>query len=176
MEEMKNVSSNDILIMKTLFNNILNKQMRTTLDKYMYNTFDSFINNKTQIILAMSQLSKANNNFIDLIMHPIQKGKNKRESNDFSNLLRLETFSIFPNVNTLIINDIDGEYSLSMISLLSLIEFGSLDKVIVKTHPNYTEWINSLWISDSKRLKKEYSLKQYNISMKNKQFVIHKKR
>eukprot|EP01084_Bolivina_argentea_P152417 265898_1 len=114
-------------------------------------------------------------------MYPMDedKYKYKRESNDFSNLLRVQMFSIFPNVNTLIINDFAGEYSLSMINLLSLIEFGSLDKVIVKGKRN--KWINSLWISDSKRLKEEYSLKHYNISiekgeLESKQFVIEKKR
>ncbi len=52
------------------------------------------------------------------------------DMDDFSNLLREEMFSIFKNVNTLIIKDCYGDYSLSMIGLLALIEFGSLNEVI----------------------------------------------
>eukprot|EP01084_Bolivina_argentea_P036818 68077_1 len=154
-KHLKNVSNNDILVIETLFKHIVNKPITITLDKYIYDTFAAFVNNKTQIILDMDELQSANNKFRDLIMHPMQKSRNKREDNDFTNLLKLEMFSIFKNVNTLIIKDYYGAWSVSMIGLLSLIEFGSLDKVVVKDN-KHNKWISSLWSSDSKILKHKY--------------------
>ncbi len=46
MSGIKHPSKNDILVMKTLFNYILNKPMTITLDTYMYETFKAFVYNK----------------------------------------------------------------------------------------------------------------------------------
>eukprot|EP01084_Bolivina_argentea_P084880 153463_1 len=63
-------------------------------------------------------------------------------------------------------------YSLSMIHLLSLIESGTLDQIIIRAityddgKGSKYNWIKSVWSSDKKRISKCYDQKNYIISFK----------
>eukprot|EP01084_Bolivina_argentea_P161583 281276_1 len=93
----------------------------------------------------------------------------KKKENDFTNLFQKQLLLIFQHVKTLII-DTGVEKSLSMISLLSLLELGSLNKVIVKCSIVGHNWIHSLWCSEKETLKKRYELQNYTINIKKRKF------
>ena len=157
------LSANHILVIKTLFDNILGKMTKPTLDTYICDTFEAFRNNKKQIILHLYLLQRdANKEILDLIMYPLEKGTNKK----LDNILRPEMFLIFTNIDTLIIDTVIT-HSISMICLLSLLDSYSVKKVIVKANGS-TNWIDSLWSSDREILTTQYEMKNYDISMEKK--------
>ena len=171
------INVTDILIIKHLINDTLNRApTTTTLDKYVYATFAAFTQHKKICILDLPQLyDSADQRMRQLIVYPMDQREynkgNKRDDKDFSNLFRSEIFGIFKNIKTLIIittNDTGfRSYSLSMTTLLSLISSSSLDQIIIKSVEYYgSNWINKLWRSDDEIMKKEYAAKHYSISMK----------
>ena len=155
-----------------------------TFDKYIYATFSSFTLHKKISVLDLHKLyDGADKKMRDLIIYPMEQReqdfKSKRNDKDFSNLFRSEIFAIFPNIKTLIIITTDEwgqhSYSLSMSCLLRTISSSYLDQIIIKSvehwsgnneHWSGNNWINKLWQSDSKKMKKEYGAKNYSISMK----------
>ncbi len=149
-----------------------------TFDKYIYATFSSFTLHKKMAVLNLHKLyDGANKAMRDLIIYKMEQRdydeESKRNDKDFSNLFRSEIFAIFPNIKTLIIittNDRGWDsYSLSMSCLLRTISSSYLDQIIIKSVETMSggyNWINKLWQSDSKKMKKEYGAKNYSISMK----------
>eukprot|EP01084_Bolivina_argentea_P260799 440550_1 len=150
------ISRNDIKVIKTVFSKILNKATMFSFDNYIFETFASFVQNKTQIILDLDRLSYASDDVRCLFLYDWMKTdlyepyiwpEVKRKLNDFTNLFRKEMLLIFKNTKTVIIKTSSTErravsYSLSMIALLSLMKRSkSLEKVIVKctTYDNYEE-------------------------------------
>eukprot|EP01084_Bolivina_argentea_P214765 364581_1 len=94
----------------------------------------------------------------------MSKRRNVRVDNGFSNLFKSELLSIFKNVKTIIIRTTNDRgyccYALSMISLLSLIESTSMDKIIIKAVTDEDDgynWIESLW-----NVNKEIITNKYN--------------
>eukprot|EP01084_Bolivina_argentea_P011998 22480_1 len=61
------VEKQDIQLLKDLFTTVLGNT-KPTVDHYIFTTFQSFTQNKQQIVLNLPELIKANNNITDLIM------------------------------------------------------------------------------------------------------------
>eukprot|EP01084_Bolivina_argentea_P226122 382001_1 len=129
----------DILVIKHLFHNVLNRYSKVTeklsedLSPYIYSTFTTFIHSKKQIVLDLFELhSKANSKIRDLIMYRMDSENNAshRADNDDCNLFRNDLCLIFKNAKTILIRttDRDGKkiYSFSMKSLLSIIDSGNI--------------------------------------------------
>lgn len=170
------VSKKDVLIVKGFLDQSLNEQTEKTFDEYIHSVFSSFCIHKKQIILNLHNLYEADKTIRSLFMFKMERRRCWRETvrgnGDFSNLFRAETFRMFTNLKTMIIQTSsfksDGlwSYSLSMTELLRSIESLSLDQVIVKAVDYDKNWIKSLWTEENeKRIQKEYAAKKYGISM-----------
>eukprot|EP01084_Bolivina_argentea_P117806 209142_1 len=164
------VEKQDIQLLKDLFTTVLGNT-KPAVDHYIFTTFESFTQNKQQIVLNLPELINANNNITDLIMHSLQKRDVINDKNDMTNLLRAETFEIFPNVKTLIIQTSSPKIScaVSLNELLLLLQQTKVEKAIVKavTDDNTgNNWLHSLWNSQWIALKETYEENNYVISIK----------
>eukprot|EP01084_Bolivina_argentea_P168723 292535_1 len=180
------INEEDISVIKNLFANALNKNASFRFDRYIYETFATFIYNKKQIVLDLHKLYEANSGFRDLIMDKMNCHSRKwrqrsfgditekdafGEFSNFTNLFLSQMLSIFKNVNNIIIKTTsDGGtygYSFSMVSLLTLIKLSSLDTITLKANTHYWlkeyNWIKSLWHSEGKQINQLYERSNYNI-------------
>eukprot|EP01084_Bolivina_argentea_P280498 479709_1 len=173
------VENQDVQLIKSLFSNVLQSQSKSTLDHYIFRTFQSFVTNKQQIILNLPELAKANKDMRDLIMYSLEERnvthEQKTDSPDMINIgrnnPRSEIFETFRNVKSLIIQTSSSSicYSLSLMRLLSLIQDTSVEQVIVKaiTHDNTgNNWLRSVWDSSWIILKEIYAKQDFVISVK----------
>eukprot|EP01084_Bolivina_argentea_P150987 263599_1 len=151
----------DKKILSSLLKWKLKQKTKLKFNKYIYNTFDCFCQNKREISLDLHALSKANGKMVNLIL-------------DKNDLPRKQIFDIFENAKHIVIqsSDYNGwiSYELPLLKLLSLLESISFEQVIVKTTRGLFEpdsWISSLWLSSSWRnIREKYTEKNFNISMK----------
>eukprot|EP01084_Bolivina_argentea_P122946 217901_1 len=174
-------TQSDVTILSELINWILNKPTTRTYDSYIHSTFTSFAQIKDHITLDLYELHKADCTIRNLILHPLKETEvttvNEMEgqnSNDLTNLFRLELFGIFRNIKTIVIKTTSDygmtSHKISMIGLLSLIELqSSLDKISVTavTYDDEDEtynWISLFWSCHRDSLKKAYREKYYTIS------------
>merc|ERR1740123_1007659 len=99
------------------------------------NCFRTFTQNKQQIIFYSHENGDKRIN--DFLFHPLDKRDSDkeimREDDDFSNLIRPEIFSMFPNVKTLIIQSTyyNDSYSFSLFGLLNVTRSLNLDEIII---------------------------------------------
>eukprot|EP01084_Bolivina_argentea_P182813 315544_1 len=173
MDDSKN-NKTDLLMISNLLNQTIKKFRIKTYDSYIHSTFISFIQHKKEIILDLSSLKYIDYRIRELIMYSLDEkdcdNEIERDDNDFKNLFRPELFVMFKNVKRVVVKttSVYGSvsYSLSMMTLLSLIESNGLNEVIVKAviFRGY-DWINNMWSLSSGKLQKMYQEKQYSILM-----------
>eukprot|EP00488_Nonionellina_sp_1-RS-2012_P000863 TRINITY_DN1385_c0_g1_i1.p1 TRINITY_DN1385_c0_g1~~TRINITY_DN1385_c0_g1_i1.p1 ORF type:complete len:209 (+),score=59.83 TRINITY_DN1385_c0_g1_i1:236-862(+) len=173
-DELK-VSADDVFILSNFMNKLLNKnnEITKTFDNYLEETFAAFVLNKTHIVLQLLSLHTLEDSGIrDLLMNAMEERayaeEKRRENKDITNLFKAELLEIFKNVKNIIINTgYEYEYasfSFSMFGLLSLIDSGSVEHVVVKVDGR-GNWIQDIWSSLSNELIQAYQERNYKISM-----------
>eukprot|EP01083_Nonionella_stella_P151111 482433_1 len=103
----------------------------------------------------------------------LHKHEKKRKDVDMRNIFTSDVLEVFRNVQTIIMKTTGGRnliadlsWSMSMVSLLSLIEASNVQHIILKAWSfNGVNWIKDLWTSSSVILLKQYEDKQYQISL-----------
>eukprot|EP00488_Nonionellina_sp_1-RS-2012_P000864 TRINITY_DN1385_c0_g1_i2.p1 TRINITY_DN1385_c0_g1~~TRINITY_DN1385_c0_g1_i2.p1 ORF type:complete len:228 (+),score=63.88 TRINITY_DN1385_c0_g1_i2:178-861(+) len=169
------VSADDVFILSNFMNKLLNKnnEITKTFDNYLEETFAAFVLNKTHIVLQLLSLHTLEDSGIrDLLMNAMEERayaeEKRRENKDITNLFKAELLEIFKNVKNIIINTgYEYEYasfSFSMFGLLSLIDSGSVEHVVVKVDGR-GNWIQDIWSSLSNELIQAYQERNYKISM-----------
>merc|ERR1712154_343180 len=116
---------------------------------------------------------KADEKILNLLSHSLDKRNTdkvrdtKRANDDFSNLVRADLFSLFPNVKTLIIDSTYQQYSysFSLRAFLDTICQTNLDEITIKSkqYGGNKTWIQILGEKDKELLKQEYAAKNYRI-------------
>merc|ERR1712228_841445 len=91
----------------------------------------------------------------ELIIHSIEEGKDAKDDNDKTNLLKKDIIAIFPNIKTVHIN----AYSFSLIGFLSVLQASEWQKVNIRG-----EWLSELMkTSKAEIIIKQYESKNYKI-------------
>eukprot|EP01084_Bolivina_argentea_P248814 416283_1 len=158
----------------------LGEHLQRKCPQYIYDTFDCFCKHKKQISLNLKQLRKMNKNITDLVMNNIEKSAKVREISDKTNLFRKQMLDLFENVTNLTIvcwnqsgdiyhdRDIFHDpysYSLSLSTLLTLIESSGIQHVVIELESMYYKYddhnIDLLWVCG---VQQQYERKGYKIS------------
>merc|ERR1712228_604067 len=134
-------NKNDFLIIQALINQSLKKDTNVILPPFICDCFEAFTQNKKQINLNVLYLEEyGDKRFNDLLFHSLHKVEYKKEfprnDDDPRNLVRSEMLSIFPNVETLIIqstgNNGYDSFSFSLMALLShVLNQCNLNQIII---------------------------------------------
>merc|ERR1712228_809790 len=159
-----------------LMNLCLKKETKASFPPFIIECFDAFIRNKKQIIFNLIDLcrdgDKRMNHLLFLSLEQrCYDEEIQRKDDDKNNMMKSEIFSLFQNVQTLIIqstNNYGGydSYSFSLMALLNAISQSNLNQIIIKSKEyNGYNWIKSVWKSDERIFKKEYAAKGYKITM-----------
>ena len=108
-------------VLRHLFTCVLSEQ-RYVGNEYIWNTFNTFVMNKTYISVNIDALDYRcmNKELLKLIFHDFGKGDPAIATDKNQNLIRPEILSIFKNVTQLSIQCV--EYPICLDSLLSLIK------------------------------------------------------
>merc|ERR1712228_508373 len=159
---------------ENLMNLCLKKETKATFPPFIIECFDAFIRNKQQTIFDLYYLSEyGDERMNNLLFHSLQQRdyneEIQRNDDDQNNMIKSEIFSVFHNIETLIIQSTFGSnsYSFSLMALLNVISQCNVKQIIIKSQESYHgyNWIKSLWKSDEQKLKKEYAAKNYEIEM-----------
>ena len=159
--------SEDYKIIKSLIDDKLGKQWirKGQIPKYIVNAFKTFCKEKKVITLNLFYLDKNFKEFADLVTNKIEVDTYKTMGtpwmpNPYSlkNTVLSQLFSIFDNVNKLVINStkFDGfpSYSFSLMSLLSCVEFESstFKEIVIKATwdeandaKGKRSWLHTMW-------------------------------
>lgn len=183
------------VVLRTLFDHALGRDSSDVdLNKYVIDTFESFVENKTSVWIDLERLNKnvAHDKLLDLFLNERSvtnywkpKIFNIRDDADYSNLINPVMLKVFKNVTELsidtaaIIKDSMYDYvcySMSIIALLSVIKDTNLQRVIIRTSvvtlstygESYTSWIEMLWNACSDDIIEKYKDEQYQISFEQK--------
>merc|ERR1712176_1249108 len=113
-------NNSDFSIIKNLIRLSLKMPSKVSLHPFIIGCFIACIQNKQQIVFELNQLF-VNGDWStnDFLFYSWPNKHIKRKDNDFSNLIRPEIFSIFPEVKTLIIQS--HSYSFSLTAFLKVI-------------------------------------------------------
>eukprot|EP01084_Bolivina_argentea_P088957 160607_1 len=155
------ITATDSKILDEMINNklrIKREKDKVIDDKYIIDTFDLFLNSKTQIKIKLEDLDKYYKEINHLIMHSLvdeginKEGTNVREERvinnnsdiDLVNVLNAKMLVIFPNLNEIAIHTTYGSvmaqkeyplYQFSLSAFLSSIQVSkSSIKYIIKAH------------------------------------------
>ena len=140
----KTITSEHVGILKHLIDSHSDSKLRKGVHveemKYIYDTFDCFIKNKTEIIIRMYNLhypwsqnmrslilyDVKRQYFSDIDICPLQEG-------DMANLFKKDLLNIFKYATkiTMDYTDYPAVYRVSLLSLLSIIEGSSLKEIIL---------------------------------------------
>ena len=139
--------------------------------EYVYSTFECFVQHKVHIRLNFLHLERYVKEMRNLLLHSMDKSNTnlsqkyvikRRKEGDFDNLFRPELLEIFPHVRTMTIDTTVpycyNKYTISLLSLLSLIERSALQQVVLIGE----EWL--AWNSEEhwKQEPKEFIEQRYN--------------
>eukprot|EP01084_Bolivina_argentea_P285521 489644_1 len=146
----------------------LGQNLNKKYPQYIYDTFHCFAKHKTQIRLDLYYLNQMNNkDMISLVMHDIEESTKERERLDTTNLFRKTILDIFENVKSIRIRCENSMsrygYSVSLLSLLTLIESSGIQQVIIEVAWLKRELDVDLkkWVSN---VKEQYQQKRYKIN------------
>ena len=152
--------------LRELFNYSLNsKKVDSSMDDYIYDSFDRFVSHKEEIFLESTQMEEIKDEvFSKLVIYESMCKKEfesiqaidyneiiQRNQNDYTNLFHPQILKIFCNVKKLKIRTNSpckpfNTYTISIIALLKIIKETSLNKVIVESFiVNGNSWLNVLW-------------------------------
>eukprot|EP01084_Bolivina_argentea_P266302 451646_1 len=131
------MSNKDILVLRTLLNNCLNKQTTLTLDKYIYDSFNAHCGRR-EVVLNLWCLHKFScDEIVGIFMHPMKRDRANTQNTSAdlrTNLFKLELFHIYMNLRTVVIHTSSRtgqySYSLDLTSLLSAIETSNITVII----------------------------------------------
>eukprot|EP01084_Bolivina_argentea_P084136 152252_1 len=146
---------------------------KSNYNEYAVQTFNLMRYAKKQIVLSLEPINR-DESVKHLMMDKMEKRNHQeekmRQHNDNTNLFRKDLLQIFPNVETLTISTTSAvgrtSYSISLMSLLSLIKTSALQKVIVKADSERVtkyNWIDKLWVSKHVALQKTFIKQGYII-------------
>ena len=160
------MTSEEMSTLKAVCDYFLARGKKKKQHDFIYSTFRCYVQHKVSIRLMFANIFGYKRELLDLFMHPFDDHKNiwKRDEGDFRNLFRPELLQIFTNVKTITIGTkgLPGDWSLSLLSLLSLIESSTVQKVIISGG----SWLDLLWKSPSKMLiQQRYNEKKYDIKV-----------
>merc|ERR1712228_1046894 len=150
-------------VIEHLFKYVLGQNPQPKMDKYLYETFDAFVQNKEHIIIDSFSLQRATESMCKLIMHSlVGRDDNKyKNDNDKTNLVRSELAAIFPKAKAVHIDAGSGtsQFSFSLIGFLSVLQISEWQKITIKG-----TWLSDLWKSPKRAfIEKEYESKNYKI-------------
>lgn len=178
--------------------------MPIDIHKYIIDTFQSFLKYRTTLTINYFRLDKSFNeedNFLDLFLFKRNKIELKykskfnlneeweeskfkrRDSNDYSNLIKPEIFQLFPNIKTIYIDigaessdvenyhtsyleDCKAYHTLSFIALLSIIKDTNVQQVNVETtglSMFRKSWLEVLWETQPRDIIEEYRINYFHI-------------
>ena len=142
------------------------------LHSYIYDTFNALIRNKEEIHISTGQImaQEANQEMIDMILHPIEREAknvesvtdNPRGRGDMSNLFKKDLLRIF-KYTPKIVMVLDPYYKISLWSLLSVIEQSSLQEIVLQIgEQHYYDKLMKIYPVTTE-LRERYSEANYNI-------------
>eukprot|EP01084_Bolivina_argentea_P263105 445202_1 len=150
------ISSSDTSILETAIKKRLDKTSYYS-NEYIDNVFDSFLSKKTQIKINIHYLSAYFKELSHLIVHDVENKTTGYNANEkLMNVLNVETLSIFPNLNQVIIETTSynydtstyNEYKCNLLVLLSSIQSSrSTIMYIIKGSGYPTTWLEEIFSS-----------------------------
>ena len=156
---------NGILLSK-LFNYTITQNI-SSINQYVYNTFISFITQKTKIEINLDNAAGIKDKyFLDIVLFDIEADGSKydRDECDFTNLIRPQIIKLFKNLTQITINtgDWSGTYTISLLALLSMIKNSSVTDVTIRDYGN--EWLSKLWKRSSNEIIERYEKAMFSIT------------
>ena len=152
-------------------------------NNYLYETFQSYIKSKTSIIIDLAWLDheSTSKQIAKIIMNTVEEGDVYRVAGDMTNLFKVEMLKIFTNVKIIrmVLCDEDDIYVVSLESLLGVIKFFQLDKIILVVGEYYYAEDEDLYWKEcvdrikqlypiTTELEKRYDEQNYRIKIKHK--------
>ena len=142
----------------------------SSINQYVYNTFISFITQKTKIDIHLHAAAGIKDKyFLDIVLFDIEADGSKydRDECDFTNLIRPQIIKLFKNLTQITINTAGwrGTYTISLLALLSMIKNSSVTDVTI--YDTYNRWLYKLWKRSSNEIIERYEKAMFSITFDN---------
>ena len=148
-----------------LFDYILFGKKAKKWNQYVYDTFQCFVKNKTEMIVGIRLLAQCVEDelLLNLIFSKIDKNNEEvMDETNLTNMMRPEIFKIFENLQEIYFSSWD--YPFSLFAFLSLITSTTMKKAVIYAQPD--GWLSDLWSSYEKEIVEEYSARGFEVTLK----------
>ena len=167
------ISKKSLLIL----NHLIVERKENKFDPFIYNSWKTFLQKKTEIKIDMDNLNKyiTDLGFLGLIFGGRGLELHRRDlfddnfknnyyiPDDMTNILKLNVLNVFPNLQTMVIGWLE-EHPFSLHQLALLLKDTKIKMVEIEAAKN-SSWLFYLWSDKSSSLIKAYKNKGYSIEV-----------